>query len=120
MKINKFDILFVDFNPKKGSTQSGIRPCVVIQNNLFNNNSNTIIIVPLTSSKKKIFPSEFLIQPSKQNKLNEESRCLGSQIITLDKKYIIKKIGILESKYFKDILSAINISLDLENQFLDT
>ncbi|MFZ5342011.1 MAG: type II toxin-antitoxin system PemK/MazF family toxin [Patescibacteria group bacterium] len=44
-----------------------MRPCVVIQSNIFNKYSPTIIVVPLTSNSAKIFPSEFLIKASKTN-----------------------------------------------------
>ena len=55
MEIKKFDIIMINLNPKKWHTQAWIRPCVVIQNNLFNKYSPTIIVVPLTTTKKKIF-----------------------------------------------------------------
>ncbi len=117
MKIEKYDIVLVDLNPRKWHTQSGIRPCIVIQSNLFNKYSSTILVVPLTKVKKEIFPSEFWINPTKQNWLEFKSRFLWSQIMTLDKDFIIKKKWKLEEKYYEEIFEAIKISLDLENNY---
>lgn len=117
MQIKKYDIVLADFNPKKGHTQSGIRPCVVIQGNSFNNYSATTIVIPLTTKKIKIFPSEFLIHPSKTNGLKENSRFLGSQIITLDKEFFIKKLGQLEKKHHPQVHEALSTALDLDDIF---
>jgi len=114
MEIKKFDILQIDLNPRKGHTQAWVRPCVVIQSNLFNKYSSTILVVPLTTVEKEIFPSEFWIYPSKQNWLTKKSRFLWSQIITVDKDFIIEKKWSLEEKYYEDLKEAISISLDLE------
>lgn len=113
----KYDIVFIDLNPKKWHTQSWIRPWIIIQNNLFNSKSPTLIIVPLTSTIKEIFPSEFIIKSSKENWLKNDSRFLWSQIITIDKTYIIEKIWILETKYHNLVKESLEISLDLEDNF---
>jgi mRNA interferase MazF len=117
MTIQKYDIFHIDLNPKKWSTQAGVRPCVVVQNNLFNQYGTTIIVVPLTTNKKKIFPSEFLISPSSYNWLVEESRFLGSQIMTIDKQFFWKKIGSLESQYYEEVQQAIDVSLDRNDEY---
>ena len=117
MIVEKYDIIKVNLNPRKWHTQSWIRPCVVIQSNLFNKYSSTVLIVPLTKVKKDIFPSEFWITPSKHNWLDFKSRFLWSQIITVDKEFITEKKWKLESKYYEEIFEAIKISLDLENNY---
>lgn len=91
--------------------QSGNRPCVIIQGDIFNTYSPTIVVVPLTATPKKPFPSEFLIDPSSTNGLTDQSRFLGSQIITLDKRYLGKKIGILEPEYHSLVEEAVKIVL---------
>lgn len=115
--MHKYDIYLVDLNPKKGSTQAGIRPCVIIQSNAFNQHAQTFLVVPVTTNKKKVFPSEFLVKPSKKNGLTDESRFLGSQIITLDKSFFVKKLGQLEQKYYYKMQEALSIALDFENMF---
>lgn len=117
MDIQKYDIVLVDLNPKKGSAQAGVRPCVVLQSNAFNPHATTIIVCPLTSNKRKIFPSEFLITPSKTNGLTEESRFLGSQILTIDKAFCTKKLGQLENEYYAHVAEAVSVALDFEDMF---
>lgn len=119
MAYKKYDIVLADLNPRKGSVQSGVRPCVIIQNNIFCENSPTTIVVPLTSNTKKIFPSEFLIQPSEINWLTEISRFKGNSISTLDVSFVKKKLGVLEKKYYKEVLWAISVSLDINDIFID-
>ena len=113
----KYELVYVNLNPKKWHTQAWIRPCLIIQNNLFNNKSPTLIIVPLTSNLKKPFPSEFIIKSSLENWLKEDSRFLWSQIITIDKDFIVEKVWILEKKYHNDVKKAISIALDFDDDF---
>ncbi len=119
MEIKKYDIWLADLSPKKGSTQSGVRPCIILQSNLFNKNSSTVILVALSTKKIKLYSNEFIINASLSNGLKENSRFLGNQIITLDKNYILKKLGSLEEKYYSKVYEALNLSLDLENMFLE-
>ncbi len=97
--IKKYDIVKVNLNPKKGHTQAWIRPAIVIQSDLFNKYSPTIIIVPLTTNLKEPFPSEFIIKKSKTNWLESDSRVLGNQLITVDKRYVLAKYGVLDEEY---------------------
>ncbi|NDK08309.1 PemK family transcriptional regulator [Candidatus Gracilibacteria bacterium] len=114
----KYDIVFADLNPKKGHTQSGLRPCVIIQNNIFNAKAPTLIVIPLTSKIKIPFPSEFIIKATKENGLKDDSRFLGSQIITIDKEFIARKVGSLEKTYYEEIKKALEIALDFNDDFL--
>ena len=118
MTLEKFDIVVVNLDPRKGHAQAGIRPAVIVQSNLFNRHAATIIVVPLTSKEKKLFPSEFLISPSHRNGLTAPSRFLGSQLMTLDKTFVVKRLGQLEEKYYAQAREALRISLDFENDFV--
>ncbi len=111
--IKKYDILKVNLNPKKGSTQAGIRPLIVVQSDLFNKYSPTILIVPLTTNLKPPFPSEFIIKKSPIHWLDKDSRVLWSQIITLDKKYILGKYWILDKQYREMLDNALKLVLGL-------
>jgi mRNA interferase MazF len=118
MNLLKFDVVQADFNPKKGHVQAGVRPAIVVQSNLFNQYSSTVLVVPLTKNEKKLFPSEFLIIPSKMNGLKESSRFLGSHIASIDKSFILKKLGRLEEKYYSHLQEALRVSLDWDNDFV--
>ena len=112
----QFEIWTVDLNPKKGHTQAWVRPCVIIQSDIFNKNSfETLVVVPLTSNiLKKIFPCEFIIEPSNINWLSNKSRYLWTQTITIDKKYLYKKLWTLENKYKTNILNSIKILFNID------
>jgi mRNA interferase MazF len=94
-----------------------MRPCVVVQSNIFTPYSPTLILVPLTSNIKKPFPSEFIIKASSHNGLTTDSRFLWSQIITLDQTFIVKKVGSLEDTYHELVKHAIQIALDIDDEF---
>jgi len=111
--IKKYDIVKVNLNPKKWHTQAGIRPAIVVQSDLFNKYAPTVLVVPLTSNLKDPFPSEFIIKKSSINGLESDSRVLWSQIITLDKKYIIWKYWILDEQYKEILNDSLKLVLDI-------
>ena len=114
MEIKRGDIVLVDLEPVIGSEQGGIRPCLIIQNNLGNLYSPTTIIAPITS---KIFSKEFstnVLLSKKDSKLEKESTILLNQIKTIDKSRIIKRISILDIEIMNRIDLAIKISLGLD------
>lgn len=93
--------------------QSGTRPCIIVSADLFNKYAPTIVLIPLTTTLKNTFPSEFIIEPSKINGLPEKSRFLGSQIITIDKEFLSRKIGSLDSEYKQEMEKALKLVLDI-------
>ena len=111
--LKRGDIILVKLEPVKGSEQGGVRPSVIIQNDLGNKYSPTIIIAPITSKEfTKEYPTNVFI--SKQDsKLNKNSTILLNQIKTIDKSRIIKKLHSLDAEIMKKVDLAIKISLDL-------
>ena len=61
------DIVYLDFNPTKGHEQKGIRPGIVISNNIFNANTRMAILCPITSNIKD-FPTHYILEDSKKVK----------------------------------------------------
>jgi mRNA interferase MazF len=116
--MRKYEIYIANLNPKKGHVQAGKRPVIVVQNDLFNEQSSTILVAPLTSTVRKIFPTEFFIVPSKQNGLSTKSRFLGNQLLTVDRRFLHKKLGALEKKYHPLVREACSIALDLDDVYL--
>ena len=114
MVISKYDIVLVNLNPTKGSEQSGIRPCLVIQNNGANMYSNTTVVCAI-SSKIRRLPNTIIIAPSRINNMKKESKIDILQIRTIDKARIIKTIGQLDKKYHRELRERINISFDLND-----
>ena len=113
----KYDIVLGNLNPQKWHTQSWVRPCVIVQSNALNTYAPTFVLVPLTTTIKKPFPSEFIIEASTLNGLSTESRFLWSQIMTLDKEFITKKLWSLEEKYHEQVEEALDIVFDRDGDF---
>ena len=113
MPVKRGDIFYVDLNPAKGSEQAGRRPVLVIQNNVGNEYAPTVIIAPLTTKKlSKEFPTNVSLKKGIAG-LKEDSAVLLSQIRTIDKMRLDKKVGSLSSDYMLRVDEAIRISLGL-------
>ncbi|QUH22044.1 type II toxin-antitoxin system PemK/MazF family toxin [Alkaliphilus sp. B6464] len=110
-------IVYVDLGEGEDSEQSGVRPCVVIQNNIGNKHSTTTIIAPITKEVKrnkngKIQPTHFIIENYESAGLKTISTILAEQIRVISKNRILdyKPIGKLDIDKFKEnILIALGI-----------
>lgn len=104
----KYDIYTAKLN-SSGSVQNGIRPVIIIQNDVGNRYSSTTIVVPITSScKKKNQPTHFMI-----TSMHNDSMVLCEQIITIDKNNIGHKIGTLTEEERRKLDECLRISLSL-------
>ena len=114
MEIKRNDIFLARLNPVEGSEQGGIRPCLIIQNNILNKFSPLTIIAPITSKiYEKEYPTNVEIK-KEESGLKIDSTILLNQIRTIDKKRIIKKINSLNEFIMKKVDLAIRISLGLD------
>lgn len=97
--IERGEIYLADLNPAIGSEQSGIRPVLIIQNDIGNYYSHTTIVASITSDirHKPNLPTHVFIKA--REGLNHNSIVLLEQIRTIDKKRLIRKLGVL--KYFE-------------------
>ena len=115
-EIKRGDIYWVDFGLSTGSEQGGVRPAVIIQNNIGNKFSPTVIVCPITSRfKKKELPTHVRIRNYKESGLLEESQVLTEQISTKDKLSITGYIGTIDKETMKEIDKAIEISVQVGN-----
>jgi len=111
MNIKRGDILLVNLEPVKGHEQGGIRPVLVIQNNIFNKHSPILIIAAITSKQfTKEYPTNVFVS-KQESKLDKDSTVLLNQIKTIDKQRIIKKIGDIDSFTMNKVDMALKISL---------
>lgn len=99
MVINMFDIFYADLS--RGTTKSeqgGVRPVIIIQNDIGNKYSPTVIVLPITSELKKInMPTHAIIHKSYETGLNVDSMVLAEQIRVIDKSRLLNKIGYLDN-----------------------
>lgn len=113
MRIRRGDIVFADLRPTVGCEQGGIRPVLIIQNNLGNRYSPTTIAIALTTKHKVELPTHVPLHKEQCNGLSDDSVILCEQIRTIDKKRIKEKIGYVDEKYLDDIMEAIKISMSI-------
>lgn len=115
MKVLRGDIFYADLSPVIGSEQSGIRPILIIQNDIGNKYSPTIIAVAITSKTKNNMPTHIEIDGTKFG-LDKKSIILAEQIRTLDKKRLKEKVGSLDKKTLEKVKRAIEISCGLRKK----
>jgi len=111
MNIKRGSIIIADFEPIRGSEQGGIRPAVIIQNDIGNKTSPVTIVAAITS---KIFSKEYptnVFLSKKKSKLSKDSTIMLNQIRTIDKKRIIKKVSSLNQEIMNRVDVAIRFSL---------
>jgi mRNA interferase MazF len=105
----------VDFEPRRGSEQGGCRPAVVVQTDLGNHapGARTTIVVPLTTQGR---PYVFYvpIPKAKGNGLTADSWANCTQLFTLDKSRLAKRLGHATTAQMKAVSSAIRAVLELE------
>ena len=104
VQILRGDVVLVALDPVVGSEQGKTRPAIVVQNNVGNKYSPTTIIVPLTTKIDNVFPADALLS---------DSKALCSQIRTIDKLRIHKKIGAIGAYELGLVDDALKISLGL-------
>lgn len=112
------DVIYADLGPVVGSEQDGIRPVVVLQNDIGNKYSPTIIIAPMTTKKKAKLPTHIYI-PRNYSNLLKDSTVLVEQLRTIDKLRIIKKVGHLPSFYIEKIKKAIKVNFSIRGEIAD-
>lgn len=109
--ITRGEIYYADLSPVIGSEQGGIRPVLIIQNNVGNRHSPTIIASAITSQLTKAkLPTHIEIRGGSYG-LAKDSVILLEQIRTLDKRRLKEKAGVLDAQMLKRVDKAILISL---------
>ena len=100
-------------SPVVGSEQGGIRPVIILQNDIGNKYSPTIIIAAITSQINKAKLPTHVEISSEEYGLNKDSVVLLEQIRTLDKKRLKEKIGHMTDGDMKKVDTALLISVGL-------
>ncbi len=115
MVVKRGDMFYADLSPVIGSEQGGVRPVLIIQNDIGNNHSPTVIAAAITSQTGKTkLPTHIEIEPE-QSGLKAESVVLTEQIRTIDKSRLREKIGhIDDEKVISRINNALGVSFGLE------
>lgn len=107
-------IYYADLNPIVGSEQSGIRPVLIIQNDIGNKYSPTVLVAPITSKNHKKLPTHIII--NNVNNLRHDSMILLEQTRVLDKSRLKNYIGQLTEEQMREVEKAISISFGLSTK----
>ena len=115
MNIKRGDMFYADLSPVVGSEQGGIRPVVIIQNDLGNKHSPTVIAAAITSQLGKAKLPTHIEIGSEDVGLKADSVVLAEQVRTIDKSRLKEKIGhISDENLMQKINNALGVSIGLE------
>ncbi|MGN0160935.1 MAG: type II toxin-antitoxin system PemK/MazF family toxin [Lachnospiraceae bacterium] len=113
MVIKRGDIFYADLRPVVGSEQGGIRPVLIIQNDVGNKHSPTVICAAITSKMKAKLPTHVEIAAEKYD-IVKDSVILLEQLRTIDKKRLKDKVCHLDREAILRVNKALMISLEME------
>ena len=119
-QVKRGDIFYADLSPVVGSEQGGLRPVLIIQNDVGNRYSPTVIAAAITSRMGKTrMPTHIDIHAEKVG-LAKDSVILLEQIRTLDKRRLKEKMGHLDDDMMNSVNSAIAVSFGLADSQYNT
>ena len=114
MVIRRGDIFYADLRPVIGSEQGGIRPVLVIQNDVGNKHSPTVIVAAITSKMNKAkLPTHIGIEACNYD-IVKDSVILLEQLRTIDKKRLKDKVCHLDHTILRKVDKALMVSLELD------
>ncbi len=113
MIVKRGDIFYADLSPVVGSEQGGIRPVLIIQNDIGNKHSPTVICAAITSQINKAKLPTHIEIVSEQYSLVKDSVVLLEQVRTIDKRRLREKICKLENSLMEKVDKGLRISLGL-------
>ena len=114
--VKRGDIYYADLSPVVGSEQGGLRPVLIIQNDIGNRYSPTVIAAAITSKMDKTkLPTHIDVYAEKVG-LAKDSVILLEQVRTLDKRRLKEKMGHLDDEVMGMVNSAIAVSFGLAEQ----
>ena len=120
LTVKRGDIYYADLSPVVGSEQGGLRPVLIIQNDVGNKYSPTVIAAAITSKQDKAkMPTHIGIFADRFG-LAKDSVILLEQVRTIDKKRLKEKMGHLDTSVMKQVNDALSVSFGLHIQPITT
>lgn len=110
-QIKRGEIYYADLSPVVGSEQGGVRPVLIIQNDIGNKYSPTVIVSAITSQLGKAKLPTHIELPAEKYNLPKNSVALLEQIRTLDKRRLQEKVTTLSPDKMREVNKALLISL---------
>ena len=114
MPVLQWAVFEANLDPATGAEQKGTRPVLVVSNEEFNQAMSNVTVLPLTSTKRRLYPSEVLLPEGKAGQ-PLESIAMPHQIRTISKQRLGRLLGYLEDAALRrEIHRAIREHLDME------
>ena len=113
MVIRRGDIYYADLRPVVGSEQGGVRPVLIIQNDMGNRHSPTVICAAITSRMSKAKLPTHVVIDSRGCSIVKDTVVLLEQLRTIDKQRLREKVCHLEEDMIRQIDEALRVSLDI-------
>ena len=114
MNIRRGDIFYADLSPVIGSEQGGVRPVLIVQNDVGNRFSPTVIAAAITSQRTKANLPTHIMLEAENTGLARDSIVLLEQIRTIDKHRLKERMGRLDTNAMTQIDQALSISFGLD------
>ena len=113
--VKRGDIYYADLSPVVGSEQGGVRPVLIVQNDIGNKYSPTVIAAAITSQINKAKMPTHIEISAEEYGLNKDSVILLEQVRTIDKRRLREKIGHLDEELMLSVNDALSVSFGLGN-----
>lgn len=113
MEVHRGEVFYADLSPVVGSEQGGVRPVLIVQNEVGNRHSPTVIAAAITSKQDKTHLPTHIGLPAQTCGLTRDSIVLLEQIRTLDKRRLREKAGRLSPEAQQQVDQALGISVGL-------
>ena len=114
MTIRRGDVYYADLRPVVGSEQGGIRPVLVIQNDVGNRHSPTVIVAAITSQINKSKLPTHVELSARQYEMVKDSVVLLEQLRTIDKRRLKERVCHLDGEIMRRVNHALMVSLELD------
>jgi len=108
------EIYYVDWSPGRGSEQAGIRPALIIQNDVGNQFSPTTIVAAISTQRRRIYPFQVGIT-AQESGLPRDSIVKCEQIQTIDQSRLSRLVGSLSGDRMREVDLALHRSLGLKH-----
>jgi mRNA interferase MazF len=109
--VRRGEIYYADLSPVVGSEQGGLRPVLIIQNDIGNRYSPTVIVAAITSKIDKARLPTHIEIPAEEFGLTKDSVVLAEQVRTIDKRRLRERVGVLNTEIMNSVDEALQISM---------
>ena len=116
MNVRRGDIFYADLSPVVGPEQGGVRPVLIVQNDVGNRFSPTVIAAAITSQRAKAHLPTHIMLNAETTGLARDSIVLLEQIRTIDKHRLKERMGRLDHASMSQIDQALSISFGLDSE----